>query len=428
MKTATKVLICPAWAVCAALLASCGSSSNNSTSATLRLINATHHGNLNVVLNGTNSLSAVPASSTTGYVSVTSGSYSVTVTDSGATLASATQSLSFSSGNNYSVLASDRDGAINLAVILENQPAPPSGYGTLSVSNLSLDSGPLDIYIVAPSTTSLAGLAPTFQFVGYSPTPSGTTLIASSYEIVATAAGNVADVRFTLPSVTVGNLQIQTLIFTSTPGGALVDGVQMTQGGKVEFAPTANARVRVVSGLPATPALPVVGTVGAIPLSVVYAPNPGTYTLVAGGASTYSVGVNGTPVATLPAQTFTTGGDFTILVYELAGSPVVAVFPDNNQAPVGGDVNLRLVNAAVTDTGGLTMYDNGVQVASSVAIGKASPYFGATLSANTILELVKPGASLNDPVSLTVPQSVYTVFVFDSTLTSLPGVALVRDR
>jgi hypothetical protein len=415
MRSLLKFLVPIAGGALVAALAACGSgSSNNSTPATLLLINATQSATLTLSLNGTAVQSNVAAGSVSASAaSVSPGTYTITVASSTGSPSSSTQTLGLASGQAYTMVAYDRDGVIYPALFTDNQAVPVGGYGTLNVANISPDSGPLDVYVVAPGTTTLAGLAPTIP----AGVASAAILVAGTYEVVATASGNGADVRLTLPSVTVANGQIQTLALTSTPGGALVNGVLITQGGGVAFSPATNARVRVVSALPQSGGSAVVATVGSTALTNVFAPNIGAYTLVTGGTSTYSITVAGTPVAGLPAATFTTGGDFTILVYGTTASPLVAVFTDNNQSAAGHS-NLRLVNAAVTATGGVTMSVNGVTVATSVGYGAASAYFPVNPSSTASLQLFVPSVapwSLNNVVLTS--SGVYTVFVLDASVT-----------
>jgi len=187
--------------------------------------------------------------------------------------------------------------------------------------------------------------------------------------------------------------------------------------------------------LPVAGATNVDATVGTVNFTPVFAPNPGTYTLVAGGTSTYSISIGGTPIASLPAATFNAGGDFTVLVYGTVATPSVAVFTDNNQLPVvGGDVKLRLINAAVSDPGGLTLSDNGVTVASAVGYGQASPYFGVATSPQSVLNLIQPSVGLRSTtVSLTPAGSVFSIFVInipDSTdpTKNVPTLFPIRDR
>jgi hypothetical protein len=405
------------------LIAACGSSNNNSSKASMRLVNATSGATLTVSLNGTAQFSNVPALNASGYATINPATYTITVTSSGS-LTSSTQTFGLASAQTYSLLAYDRNGALFTAFVTENETAPASGYGVLALANLSPDSGAVDVYVVAPGA-SITGLTPTFQNVQNGASAVATTLSAANYDIVATGVGNPADVRFQASSVAVGSGQIESLALTSTPGGALVNGVFLIQAGAVRFSPATNARVRIVSALPTAGSSQVAATVGGTALPAVFSPNPGRYTLVAGGTSTYSVSVSGTAVTGLPAATFATGGDSTILVYGAAATPSVSVFTDNNQVPLSGQVNLRLVNAGVNVAGGLTLYDNGVQVASSVAYGTASPYFGVGVASSTTLLLIQPGMTgPSTPASLSTPGAVYSVFALDSSLTPF----LIRDR
>ncbi len=409
----------------AAILAACGSSNNNSSNASMRLVNATGSASLSVTLNGNTQFSSVPAGNASKYASISPGTYTITVTSAGGTPTSSTTTFGLGSAQTFSLLAYDRDGALFTSLVTENEVAPPTGYGVLGLANLSPDSGPLDVFVVAPGA-SITGLAPTFQNVQNGAAAASTTLATGTYDIVATAVGNSRDVRFTASSQPIANQQIVSLGLTSTPGGALVNGVFLVQAGGVRFVPATNARARVVSALPTSGSYQVVATVGGTALPAAFAGLPtSSYALVPGGATTYTVTISGTAVATLPATTFGTGGDFTILVYGTAASPNVSVFTDNNQTPVAGEVNLRLVNGAVNASGGLSLYDNGVQVASSIAYGAASAYSGVSVASSTVLEVIEVGVTpVTANVALATPEAVYTIFVIDSTLTPY----LVRDR
>lgn len=414
------------------MLAACGSSSNNSsTNVSLRFINASPTTVMTVALSGTVDFQSQAVQSASNYISIASGTYTITTTAAGGTLVSSTLTLGLGAGTTYTLLAYDRDGAIQATLINESQTTPATGFGSLQVATVSQDSGSLDVYVVPPSTTSVSGLAPTYSSIGYGSLPPAQTLAAGSYKVVATAAGNVNDVRFTSPAISVGSTIMQTLAFTGTPGGALVNGVLFTQSANTaSFYPATQARVRLFSALPVSPSALVAATIGGTPVPPtggVFSPVSGAYTLVPGGSTAYSVTVNSTAVGSVPAATFATGNDYTIYVYGTAGSPVVAPpLTDNNQAPNGGNISLRLVNAGVA--GGLTMTYGGVQVASAVPLPGASPYFSTTLQSTTVIQLITPGSSPfipNPEPTITVPQSVWTVFVIDN-LASQP--IFVRDR
>jgi hypothetical protein len=415
----------------AVLIAACGSSNNSAAPVHLRFVNATPASTLSVTLNGTGQFSGVTAATATGYAQLTPANYTIQVASSTGALATSTQLVGLASGQTYTLLAYQREGAIVAELVVEDQTLPASGYASIAVSNSSPDPGTLDVYIVPPGTTSLTGLSPTFQQVVFGATPSATTMVVGTYDIVATATGNPSDVRSRLSSVAIGSTQILLAAFTSTSGGALVDAVLLTQGGSVQFAPTTQARVRVVSALPSSPPTPVTATVGSTTLASVYSPIAGAYTLVPGGTSStsYSIAAGGAAPLTGSA-TFAAGGDFTILVYN-AASPTVSILTDNNQSPIGSNTNLRLVNAGVSNGApGMTLQDNGVQVATGVQYGQASGYFGVTAAATSSLTVIAPGNSpgptslTTSTVSLNVAGGVYTIFVVDGTLIPYPS----RDR
>jgi hypothetical protein len=146
---------------------------------------------------------------------------------------------------------------------------------------------------------------------------------------------------------------------------------------------------------------------------------------VPGGSTSYTVSVAGTAVATVPAATFATGGDFTILVYGTVSSPSISIFTDNNQLPASSGIKLRLVNAGVTATGGLSMYVNNIQVANSLGYGAASAYFNTAVATTSTLQLIEAGlAPVSATISTSTPGAIYTVFVIDTTLTPY----VIRDR
>ncbi|HEY4039271.1 MAG TPA: DUF4397 domain-containing protein, partial [Burkholderiaceae bacterium] len=147
----------------ALLIAACGSINNNSSPTSVRLINASHTANLTLTLNGAAQFSNVASASATGYAQVTASTYTLAVASPSGALASSTQVVGLASAQTYSVLAYDRDGAIVALVVAENQTVPAAGFSLLGISNDSPDSGALDLYVVAPGTSTVVGLAPTFQ-------------------------------------------------------------------------------------------------------------------------------------------------------------------------------------------------------------------------------------------------------------------------
>lgn len=430
--------------VLAMLLAACGSSNNTPTTASLRFVNAAHSSALSMTLNTTAQFSNLAAGTGTGYAAVAAGNYTVSVSSPSGTLtSSASQTFSLGSGQAYTLLAYERNGAIVVGLLTEYQALPPAGYATVGVENVSPDAGTLDVYVVAPGL-SLTNQTPAYQFAQYGAGITSKTVAAGTYDIVATATGNPNDIRSRLSSVALASGQILLLTYSSTSGGALVDAEELNQGGTVQVLPTASARARIISALPSSPATAVGASVGTSTLTPVYSlPLQGSYALVPGGSTSYTVTV-GSNAATLQTATFAAGGDYTILAYGTAataavaasacvtGSTCVTVLTDNNQTPLGSNVNLRLVNVAANNaSSAATLYDNNIQVAGSVAYGMASPYLGvAASSASSVLTVIEPtAASSATPEALGTIGAVYTVFVNDTSATPAVLVPdLTRDR
>ena len=110
-----------------------------------------------------------------------------------------------------------------------------------------------------------------------------------------TGAGDRGDLRLDLPSLTLKDQQITTLVLTATPGGVLVNGVQVDQQDAVTARTNPSARVRVVADAAnrATVSATVNGTTLASGLA---SPVVGSYALVPAGALTASVQIGGVDV------------------------------------------------------------------------------------------------------------------------------------
>jgi len=407
-------------AVAALMCSACGGGGKSSTASTtsyIRLVNATQVDNLSLSASTTTQNSNVAASQASGYASIAAATYSVIVSAANNALAtSATNSLSLAADVYYTVVAYARGGQIKLLAITDNKTAPATGFASLTIANADSDAGTLDVYVVAPGT-ALSGLSPTFSNV----TPTGISLTnsitAGTYDIIATAYNKPTDVRLTMSSVQLTSTEIATLALTATSGGSLVDGALVVQQGGVQVQPANKARVRVVAAFPAVGSVnaTVATTVGGTALGSITAPSVGTYSLVPANSTTYTINVDGVAVGSLPATTFASGGDYTVLVYGASSNaPQVSILPDNNQLPTSG-AKIRLVNAAVS-SGGLALSDNFVPLFSELGYGTASDYLGVT-AGSSLLQLTSPVSTFT-PYSTTInilTNGVYSLFVLGAT-------------
>jgi hypothetical protein len=437
-----RTLLCSAAAIAISLLTACGSGSGTTVPANIRVVNDTADSVI-LSLNGLTTIPTQVSNATSAYVAVTPSTYTLSVaTSSGLTGASTTVGLG--TAQNYTALAYERGKNIYSAVYTDNQAVPSAGFSSLNIANVSSDAGPVDVYLLphaASGTPSLTGYQPTFtsvQGLSTATTLASTAAATAStpaiaWDIVVTRAAAPSDIRLTLSNPIFASSQAYTLGLTATAGGGLVNAVLIPQGlTTAVYTPATQARVRVWSALPTGSAAAVVTTVGTAQLSIDYAPSPTPYQLVPANSAVTALTVAGTAIGTLPADTFAAGGDYTILVYGTGspvGAPAALILTDTNQV-VANYASVRLINAAVNGSAGLTMYVAGAEGASSVVYPTA-----ATATTAYVYTGVKPasaapllllGAGYTGPQSTAqfTSGSVYTVMVYDAAQAPL----ITQDR
>jgi len=421
MTLAPRFLLHTAAALLACALAACGSSNNNSpTSSNVRLVNATTSTSLTLSLNGTAYSPSQAPQTISAYAVVAPGTYTVNVASATASPAAFSQSWPFASAQSYTMVAYERSGVIFGAILTDNLPVPASGVTTLAIANDSPDAGSLDVYVVAPGTASISGLLPTFSAVFPLAESGSSTMTSGSYKVIITGANNQSDVRFQ-GSVSLASAQVDVLAVTSTGGGAVVNTALIVQGGSATFQQAALARARLVSVLPQSPPTAVTATVGTTVLGPIYAPIVGNYTAVVGGSAIANVTVAGSAVtipANIASQVLATGTDSTILLYGTASPGTVGLFSDTNLS-AGSQVDVRVVNVGNSAADGVTLYINGVTVATNVPYGTASAYAPLVPASSPSFLFIGGGTSKTTNSTNLLTGSVYTVFVYDSALDAI---------
>ena len=414
------------------LLACGGHGSTNNTPASVRVVNAAGSP-VSLVFNGTNYLNGVPAQSASAYANIANGTYTMSAVSTNGTLSTVnSQTVSFGTGDFYTVLAYQRNGGLQEVIFPDNQATPASGFTALRVLNAGQDPGALDIYVVAVGATLTTGQTPTVSFVGGGALTTSLSVVSGTYQVIVTGFGNQSDVRLQIPQVTFASQGILTLGLTSTSGGALVDGVLIAQGSTPTFFANTSSRVRLVAGIPnANSAVSTVAaTIGSSTLSAIQSPTVGSYQLIPSGTQALAITVDGTPIAGLTTIGPAAGADYTLLVFGNSTGPAVSILTDINQATaVSGNSNLRLVNAALA-TGTLSLTVNFASVATGVTYGSASGYFGVPASSTSTVQVTSPLATFPaytaaNSVDL-ISEGVYTMFVLGNSTT--PIFVLNKDR
>ncbi|MDQ6629193.1 MAG: DUF4397 domain-containing protein [Pseudomonadota bacterium] len=427
-----------AMAISAALLiAGCGGKSSTS-SASVRLLNATvSHANLSLLVNSNSVVGPVPTDTVSNFVNADSGSPALQINDAGTGTALVTTSPSLASSQHYAVVAYESGGTLRTAVIQEDNAAPASGTAALRIFDAATDAGAVDVYVTDPTTNLSTISSPTFSFGAATQAQSGAFLsfAPGTYRVRVVGAGNIADVRLDIPAVVLASQQLATVFLTPTTGGTLANGGVLLQQGTFAASRNTNARVRLAAAVTSGAAVSVSAGASAVATNVV-APTVTAYTTVPAGAA-LNISVNGASVAA-PATQLTAGSDSTLLVYGSAAAPSVNLIADDNHVPTAAsNYKIRLLNGLNATVAGppppLTMDVNFAVVASNVPAGSASPYAVIGASTSTQLEVFSPTkvtplyTSAASTTPLAIPGgAVFTLFIFGDV--NSPVSVLRKDR
>jgi hypothetical protein len=417
------------------LLTGCGGSSDDGPGY-VRLVNATStYASLDLYDNDTKANAAVATNTVGDYTTIGSGSYTFYLKPAGSSTAVASAVQSVSDGVHNTLVAYNTSGSLRTRYLSDNEAAPTSGTAKFRVFNTSYEAGNVDVYVTAPTDT-LTNATPNAPTIGGERFSTYGEITAGTYRIRVTAAGDETDVRLDIPSVTLTDQQILTLVLTSTPGGVLVNGLLINQQGTLQAQVNGFARVRLVAGASASGT--VAATVNGINLSsgTVSTGKPpaiGSYLQVPAGALATSVSINGTDVSP-SGLTAAPGADLTLLVLGSAAAPQVALISDDNSpALTSGYVKLRLINGVNGLNSALTLQaNNGVLTKSSnIAFGTAgdpTQVINSTTASPTPLEVdsaTSSSALYTGNVALLTP-GVYTLFMLGDA--AAPSAVLRLDR
>lgn len=411
----------------AALLPACGGSDDDGGGeGQVRLVNATtDYASLDFYADDNRVATAVQQDTASSFfvfgAAVTN--FKLKRTDSSVTSLSTDRTVT--SGVNNTLVAYTTAGTLRTAFMTDSEGAPSSGNARLRVFNTSYEAGSVDVYLtsVGGSLDDVSALTSSLgaeRFSGY------TEMARGSYRVVVTGAGDKTDLRLDLPSLTLVDQQVSTLILTTTPGGLLLNGLLVNQASTLTAQKNPSARIRLVAGTTSN------GTVaatlnGTVLSNGLRSPTVGAYTLVPAGAITADVQVNGATVST-GSLNAAPGADLTLMVLGTPAAPQVALLADDNRPPTAAtNTKLRLVHGLNNLTGGITLTADYGAVATDLAFATASTPAAITAGTTYRLEASSPSSSLYLATDVTLQATrVYTVFVLGDA--SAPQGVLRRDR
>jgi hypothetical protein len=363
-------------------LGACGGGSLSTDEGQLRRVNAASAvGNLDLFADNAAVVTAIAPFTGSGYASLKQDTYTLDLRQSGNAATLLTTTTTLARKKHQTVVAYSNGNTLAATVLDDEEGDPGSGKAKLRIFNTA-SSDPVDVYLTtaecasldsslaAPTTAAVAGLQSAYSELASS---------ATAYHLCVTTAGDRSEVRLDIPSFTLSEKRIVTVILAASAGGALMNAVVLDQQGAATQALNPSARVRVAASV--SPSVPVSVTVnGTQVTSALTSPNVGPYTVVAAGALT--VNVNGTDIAlTTPAFVAAPGADVTLL---LTGStPTVTPIADDNttSASTTKPVKLRVVNGLNGIAGTATLTLNNVVVGSGADNGRASGYTQVASSA-----------------------------------------------
>jgi len=376
-------------------------------------------------------VSGTAAGTTSAYTGVDRGSHTFVIKSSGAAANAATVTGTVAKTDHYSIVTYLTGGKASATFLSDEESHPASGNAKLRIFNAATgEAASVDVYL---STNPCSGLTVTDTAFASAVTGLQTTygqVTASAagtpWNVCVFSAGDTSTLLLDLPSLTLKDQEIATLILTHTAGGVLLNGAVLDQQGAMTSTTSQISRVRVAADAASSGQVSV--TLGSVNLtSLATSPSVNDYETIASGTLSGSVTINGTatPITSLA---LTPGTDYTLLVSGDASAPVVTLIADNNTPSTSttSTVKARVINGVNGLSGTLSAtIDN--KSLGNVTPNTASSYvqIPATTGTSTVQASI-----VTNPASL-VNQSftangVYTVFIWGDA--SAPKLAISQDR
>ncbi len=414
-----------------AALCACGSGSLSSEEGNLRLVNATSEfASLDLFANGSAAITGVASYTSSGYANLDHNSYTLDLRASGSSTSLVTTSTTLAKKDHQTVVAYTSGGTLTTAVLSDQEGDPSGGNAKVRVFNTAtVEIGAVDVYLVADCASLATSGAAAFA-ANVSGLQSGYTQITASatpVHVCVTAPGDKTDLRLDIPSLTLSDKRIVTIILVRTGGGFLLNGLLLDQQSALTTALNALARVRVAASL--SPAVPISVDVNSTAVAAgLTTPNVGPYQVVSAG--TLAIKINGVAYTPATPLTAAAGSDVTLL---LTGStPTVTLLNDDNTVSTSTTrpVKLRLVNGLNGTTGAATLTVDNALVGNGAASPGASAY--ALLPASAALARVEARTGviqlyLANNVTLTSGR-VYSLFLLGDAAAAPNTGILVADR
>ncbi len=421
------------------LLSGCGD--DNAQKGYVRIINATsEYTSLDLYTqasDGSNDLvvSGTAAGKASSYTDIDKGSYTFNIKSGSGASNAATTTGTISKTDHYSIITYLTGGVAKAQFLSDEDTAPASGNAKLRVFNAaSSEAASVDVYLTTNACNALTVTDTAFAAAvtglqsGYSPVTASSS--GNAWNVCVFPAGDKSTLLLDIPSLTLKDQEIATLILTHTTGGVLLNGAVLDQQGAMTAYTSAIARVRVAAD--PTAGLTTVDlnnseiTANAAAQSISsYVTIPSTTT-----ALTAAVTIDGvtTNVTTLPAAA--AGNDYTLLITGTSSNPTATLISDDNSVSTSTTqtVKARVINGLNGGSGTVSATIDNKKVGTAAFGSASTPY--VTIPATTGTSTVNASGVTPVPTPLTQQSfsanGVYTVFIWGNA--TAPQLTVQQDR
>ena len=422
------------------LLGGCGNDDANK--GYVRIINATTEytsldlytqdsdGNNDLVVSGT------AAGAASAYTGVDKGSYTFVVKSGGAAANATTVDGTVAKTDHYSVVTYLPGGAAKATYLTDEEDAPASNNAKVRVFNAATgEAASVDVYLTTNDCSALTVTDTAFASAVTGLQTSYAQVTASSagtaWNVCVFTAGDRSTLLLDIPSLTLKNQEIATLILTHTAGGVLLNGAVLDQQGSMTSYTSTISRVRVAADADssATSGLVSVTLNSAEVTSLQASRSVSSYATITSGTLTASVTIDGITTNGFTLSDAAAGTDYTLLVTGPASGPSLTLIKDDNtpSTSTSQTVKARFINGVNGSSATLSATVDNRSIGSAAFKG-ASSY--VTIPATTGTSTVLPSITTN-PASL-VNQSftadgVYTIFIWGDG-SNTPVLSVSSDR
>ncbi len=392
------------------------------------------NGNDTLVVSGT------AAGTVSGYDNVKRGSVTFEI-KSGTSAGNASSATgNITTDDRFTLVSYITGNTLDTVLLSDQENNPSSGNAKLRVLNgASTEAGSVDVYLSQNACNALSTTDTAFASAVAGPTAAAAFTTAYSqvtaasggttWNLCVTSAGDKSTVLLDIPTFTLKNQEIATLILTRTSGGVLLNGALLDQQGALTSYPNSISRVRIIAD--AASGGTVSATINGVSLAGdAVSPSIDSYVAVPAGAVTGTYAINDTPISGVSLSNLTAGSDYTLFVGGTTSAPTVTLIQDNNTPSTSASlpVEARVLNGVNGVNGTVTANAGGKQVGSNVAFGAASAYtaitsYTGTATLNVSIGGVAQPAQANQTFT---SGGVYTILVYGDS--SAPQIVINQDN